>query len=103
MEVMQIKNISLSTVDAEFYFMKDQNANTFLLDPPNMTLKSGESEVLCCAYAHVHVLVCTWFFIHVTGVQYTMSWSSAPGSNKIGSCGHLDPHKPFCGQIIVFR
>lgn len=45
MDTLQINNTSLDTIEAEFYFQKDHNGTTFLLDPPTMTLEAGQTEV----------------------------------------------------------
>ena len=51
-ETLLVSNTSLSVVDVTFCFQHDHNATTFILDPPTMTLESGESKV---AY-YVHVI-----------------------------------------------
>ena len=45
METVTISNISMMEVNVLFYFQRDHNATTFLLDPPDMTLQPGESKV----------------------------------------------------------
>ena len=45
METVTISNTSLMAVEVAFYFQHDHNAQTFLLEPPNMALDAGESKV----------------------------------------------------------
>ena len=60
METLTISNVSMMETYVSFYFQKDHNATTFLLDPPNMTLEPGESKVALSAWTHSAV------FIHVS-------------------------------------
>ena len=55
METVTISNISMMEVNVLFYFQRDHNATTFLLDPPDMTLQPGESKVptQCCSQFRV--------------------------------------------------
>ena len=55
METVTVSNISMMETSVSFYFQRDHNATTFLLDPPDMTLQPGESKV--CTNTHVHVRV----------------------------------------------
>lgn len=45
MEKLTIKNTSPLEAELSFCFQQDSNATTFLLEPPNLTLKPGESQV----------------------------------------------------------
>ena len=46
METVTVSNVSMMETNVSFYFQRDHNATTFLLDPPDMTLQPGESKVL---------------------------------------------------------
>ena len=41
-----IQNTSPLEAEISFCFMNDSKGETYLLDPPNMTLKPGEQQVL---------------------------------------------------------
>ena len=45
METVTISNTTMMEANVVFYFQKDHNATTFLLEPPDMTLQPGESQV----------------------------------------------------------
>lgn len=45
MESITISNTSLMETEVYFFFKKDSNGSTFLLDPPSMALQPGESKV----------------------------------------------------------
>ena len=63
METVTISNISMMETNVSFYFQRDHNATTFLLDPPDMTLQPGESKV--------HVQICYGILL-----VSTISWYS---------------------------
>ncbi len=46
MEKLVINNTSPMETDISFCFQRDDKAETFLLEPPNMLLKPGEQNVL---------------------------------------------------------
>lgn len=46
-ETLTIQNTSPLEADVTFCFLEDSKGETFLLDPPSMLLKSGESQVSC--------------------------------------------------------
>ena len=48
METLTISNTSPLEADVSFCFLHDSRADTFLLDPPSMILKSGETQVRLC-------------------------------------------------------
>lgn len=50
METVTVSNICMMETSVSFYFQRDHNATTFLLDPPDMTLQPGESKVLLYMY-----------------------------------------------------
>ena len=55
METVTISNTSMMEANVLFYFQRDHNATTFLLDPPDMTLQPGESKVcniILCMYMY---------------------------------------------------
>ena len=45
MEKMTVCNTSPLEAEVSFCFQQDSTAATFILDPPNMSLKPGESQV----------------------------------------------------------
>lgn len=45
MECLTISNISKMEAEVSFFFHKDTNGTTYLMDPPTMKLESGESKV----------------------------------------------------------
>ena len=47
MEKIVVCNTSPLEADVSFCFQQDSTAATFILDPPNMKLKPGESQVSC--------------------------------------------------------
>lgn len=73
MDTLTISNNSMMEAQVDFFFRYDDNATTFLLDPPNMSLQPGESKV------HVHVFVwrvtilcivpCLYMYIHCTCID----------------------------------
>ena len=46
METIVICNTSPLEADVNFCFQQDSTAVTFIIDPPNMKLKPGESQVV---------------------------------------------------------
>ena len=45
MDTLTISNNSMMETQVDFYFRYDENATTFLLDPPSMSLQPSESNV----------------------------------------------------------
>ena len=45
MEKLTISNAGKITAEVSFFFRDDANGTTYLLDPPTMTLDSGQSQV----------------------------------------------------------
>jgi hypothetical protein len=56
METVTISNVSMMETNVSFYFQRDHNATTFLLDPPDMMLQPGESKVLLCMYIFANIM-----------------------------------------------
>lgn len=45
MESLTISNTSMMEAEVSFFFHKDPNGTTYLLDPSSMKLESGQSRV----------------------------------------------------------
>lgn len=45
MESLTISNTSMMEAEATFFFHRDSNGQTYLLDPPTMKLDPGQSKV----------------------------------------------------------
>ena len=56
MESLTISNISQVVAEVQFYFLHDNNASTFLLDPQDMSLQPSESKV--CDYVPLVTNIC---------------------------------------------
>ena len=54
MESLTISNEDTMEVEVSFFFQKDMNATTFLLEPPTMKLKGGESQVGHMEHTHAY-------------------------------------------------
>ena len=52
LEKLMIQNTSPLEAEISFCFMNDSKGETYLLDPPNMTLKPGEQQVLNTLYSN---------------------------------------------------
>ena len=54
MEKLTICNTSPLEAEMTFCFQHDGNGTTFLLDPPNMVLKPGQSQVRAYTYMYLY-------------------------------------------------
>ena len=65
METMTISNTSPLPAEVSFCFQHDNNGTTFLLDPPSMSLKCGESDVSLSVCLPACVFVCLFIGLFV--------------------------------------